>query len=1192
MKFKQLFVLVALVASLLLVACTTERDPIDKSPELALDKSLFEGEFFYRQTIVDLPYTADYSFIGESNDGKILKWKITKNWLIAYNVHDGLEVVNTSEDPTVNETPLLAYRIFRHFDILPMENPVTGEDLPVYTANYDCDWNECRFVEIDHTYAGTPNFELKYMALSEQLWGAPYVRGAVTSATDFEFYAHDGSFIPPKFYSYMLKKAGDDKEDKKVEGFTFKTQEQLLPINWGQFYTWADIEEFFKNEPANIWYRHTFTKVNREVYGRRTYDAKTKTWPWKKGSIDNGFRPMQFNDEQFRMFGYFVNKFRGYNPDHGNKWADVYILANYFNIGWGRLKGDAKFEDGITAGENIEWNFTCEKASGDSVAAYNECIKDIAVQQKLVFTSSAETPKRMIAPNCAMAKDYNHAFLASRYAAMNPGSDTRDFEKWYNSAYVNDDFFTEYKVGSETVLIRDYGWYTHTEDYDGWEEKCFIVPTADAHVQKWNGDIIEDKYTNEIGVFVRNPVEGFIAARDGNHLSRYENYDGFAATTDDVEDDANAVRICVPKADADGADEYVALMYFENCLTNDTQMTKLYTEEYGRDKWKGDRWDCRVLDKGETCEDISEEAAGSQKDVEEWVEVKAACVVDNERNCKTYGTDTVRPMLRHKFMNGDTTVAMWNWVDQPTEYGILGVSQWNMNPETGQTFGAGSNVAGAVLAWAVDRGVQMSRMLVSSDGDPAAWDWEDLIHPEFEDMPSNIWDNSPQDARDHTSSTMSTRSLAMDDSGSLIQGDPSYEEKLDLIQMPQYQNRFDFASVKGTKWESKMLPHSMLKAMFPWSDPTAYNYSDDMKEQLSHIFIPEQTEIEMQRLIQRGQNTYFEASFLDGAIIQFLQERQAIYRVQYPKWKTTEKDAYTKAFLGAVADDLEILLYKGVAEHEMGHSLGLRHNFISSADMFNYQDGYFTTENYPNLMKEEEKLVKELTENNVDPGAIGDAVYALKRSYPYAPERNSKGEYVLLDGADKDVTPMSYNMYVSIMDYQSEPYIHAVGLGKYDYAAIKFVYGRSVEQMDFDSQGFVKMSTDNPVRDARYPQPVLKNLSYIREDGKLKTLADYKDPRVSGDKNTMQPSKLERYYEGGELKWRVVVDVLQDDSSGSPLTDKETGEYVTAYPDRYIINDGSIYPYLFFSDETRMDEPASNVWDTGYLATDIIRSFR
>ena len=127
--------LLVLIAVTIAVSCTTERTAVDKTPELALDKRLFEGEFFLRQTITRLPYTADYAFIGESNDGKIVKWKITEHWLVAYSIWDKLNVVDTNEEVDVNETPIVAYRILNHYDIVPAENPTTGEALPVLGRN-------------------------------------------------------------------------------------------------------------------------------------------------------------------------------------------------------------------------------------------------------------------------------------------------------------------------------------------------------------------------------------------------------------------------------------------------------------------------------------------------------------------------------------------------------------------------------------------------------------------------------------------------------------------------------------------------------------------------------------------------------------------------------------------------------------------------------------------------------------------------------------------------------------------------------------------------------------------------------------------------------------------------------------------------------------------------------------------------
>ena len=54
----------AMLLAFILAGCMTERAPVDKTNPLALDKRLFEGDWFYKQTVTDLPYSVDYSFIG------------------------------------------------------------------------------------------------------------------------------------------------------------------------------------------------------------------------------------------------------------------------------------------------------------------------------------------------------------------------------------------------------------------------------------------------------------------------------------------------------------------------------------------------------------------------------------------------------------------------------------------------------------------------------------------------------------------------------------------------------------------------------------------------------------------------------------------------------------------------------------------------------------------------------------------------------------------------------------------------------------------------------------------------------------------------------------------------------------------------------------------------------------------------
>ena len=49
----------------LLSGCAQDLGTVDRTQPNALQKSLFEGEWYYRQTVVDAPATSAYSFIGD-----------------------------------------------------------------------------------------------------------------------------------------------------------------------------------------------------------------------------------------------------------------------------------------------------------------------------------------------------------------------------------------------------------------------------------------------------------------------------------------------------------------------------------------------------------------------------------------------------------------------------------------------------------------------------------------------------------------------------------------------------------------------------------------------------------------------------------------------------------------------------------------------------------------------------------------------------------------------------------------------------------------------------------------------------------------------------------------------------------------------------------------------------------------------
>ena len=1174
---KALSLLIALIAVMMAVSCTTERSAVDKTDELALDKRLFEGEFFFRQTIVDLPYTADYAFIGESSSGKVIKWKITENWLIAYNVWDKLTAIDTNEIVDVNETPVVAYPIAAHYDIVPSENPTTGEALPVLVANTDRPWNERRYFSLaTNSMSGVNNYELEYLNLTRE-WGAPFYKAGLTTATDWEFYAHDGTFIVPKKYrDYTAIKDDEERYNKEVEWFQFFSTEYFEPLNdWSTIYSWEDIHEFIGSEPAAVTYRFVFSKINRDVVGKRDYDLATKTFKWTPGAKDNGFRPLEYPDEMFREYGFFTNNFKGYDNYHGYREDNFHTLANYWNMAW--------------ANDKKEWNFKCGEGED-----YNKCLKKIKYQQKIVFTSSPKTPLRMLPANCAITKDYNYAMLGARYAAMNPGSDTRAFDDWYFENYKND-FFKEIEVNGKTVKVRDLEWYTSdlndkSNPHYNWREKCF-VPDSQAWIQKWNGNFIDesgddelnkknaallDEYRNDIVVMVENPVESYVPARDGKALYGFENYYNLASDSRE-----NAVKICVKKDEADQYDEE-KVMHFTTCLTNDEGMSKLYMAN-GFPEWRGDRWDCQIFAENEECPD-------------EYVAVKAACVLNEERTCEV---EDGLPVLRHKYDNGNPYAALINWVDKPTEYGILGVSQWNVNPETGMTLGGGSNIAGSVLAWANTRAIELARVLISPD-DPASWDWKELINPDYANTPEVIWDTKAKAAtKSKTASPYAPGKLysknnlmTMVKHESTAINTQQRLEELSIEQELKTRNydRFDFSTMIGnTKWEGKMVPYSIKKNLFPWMNPSDNPaYSDEQKQMMQPWFVgPAALEAEMVKYLQaKALDFDFDESFMDGSIIQFIKERQEKLRKEMPDWNDNKENRqkYEDALIYAIYDVLEKMQYKGVAQHEMGHTLGLRHNFAGSTDQKNYGDNYYRSDNYPAMMEGiKNLLIEEQAKDNYNPATFGIKAYRYKKAFE---------------------TDINYYTYTSVMDYQREVYIHAVGLGKYDLAALKFVYGRSFEQVKLAGNGEYgtlllqgqsgdkyKGTKLNPLRDAKYPDYVRTNEEYLDKDGKLIKVDVPTQIYVFYDDNGKKVERLApKVALNLEAELKTVTDPNTFETHYKYDFDCDDSQAECTNNTTYLVNDGRHYEYTFISDEKSSDDPKANTFDAGYMASDIIRS--
>ena len=278
---------------------------------------------------------------------------------------------------------------------------------------------------------------------------------------------------------------------------------------------------------------------------------------------------------------------------------------------------------------------------------------------------------------------------------------------------------------------------------------------------------------------------------------------------------------------------------------------------------------------------------------------------------------------------------------------------------------------------------------------------------------------------------------------------------------------------------------------------------DDAREALRRVLLRPQ---EMVRL-QQARIEY--ASRRNIHLLDFYENRQMVaLALREANWRTqriaelivagrNEVDART------IADDelrwkFRRQIWRAVSEHELGHTLGLRHNFQGSFDAINYFDRYWELRK-PTL--------------TVDQTVNGQTT-AVVPATPGDLQAVSDGTFDQLSGGLQEYE------YSSIMDYGGKANADWQGVGKYDEAAILFAYSGST------SPGYVEvfdspLPTETRAFDASNGQTILI------------TGAGYDLPVLNAARiNTGVPGYTERFHYSTvplHLGWGQTIQQVIDD---------------------------------------------------------------
>lgn len=385
------------------------------------------------------------------------------------------------------------------------------------------------------------------------------------------------------------------------------------------------------------------------------------------------------------------------------------------------------------------------------------------------------------------------------------------------------------------------------------------------------------------------------------------------------------------------------------------------------------------------------------------------------------------PQGRHVRL-GDIRYHMLNWVDQPQMSGPLGYGPSGVDPETGEIIHAVANIYGAGID---NIGGTTLQLLDVQSGDVSL---EDLIAGK--DVDSFLVENRPAtDPRRLDGPAQSKKGLTNDAtqksaSFSAVKGD--LKSKLEVFRQqgslplrkedrratvreiirahPELDGAITedpevramvLASAPGNAWRSRLM-----------ADPSLYR----KVARETMLRMDEISSLHAAREDMASKKGIWLAEFSDGAYIWLAKDIKGHYQQRLVDHQAAglsleqakvaaRTDAWTRVRSG---------LNRFIAEHEVGHTLGLMHNFVATFDAMNYHDGYW-----------------DLRKQSIGVLASG------KRVLPLTPQD-------LMDAAVPTQTQLEKGMatlqYSSVMDYTARFPNHGHGVGKYDEAAILFGY--------------------------------------------------------------------------------------------------------------------------------------------------------
>lgn len=293
-------------------ACTI--GDIDRTQPEKVKKSTFfledgttPAEYFYRQTIIDVPATNGVTFVGYQSDTDRVVFQITEDFLFAYRSYGWLpnEAPQGALDGNQGDgyvrpgtgayqgAPMAAFRIESHFDVKRQYNPATGEQTNVIVEDMqDRAWYDRAYMRVD--------------------WSTNHV-------ADLRFDSASVLQQPASISEPEEDKVAAPKEAPQIsaEYIDVVTAMNVEPESIDlSAYGWGRIPECY-----------LYTGVYKDCLG-----GVIKVRSSFKRVTESDYIPLEYDDTRFAKFGFFRSERYRYNDEYGVVEPAQSRLANRWNL--------------------------------------------------------------------------------------------------------------------------------------------------------------------------------------------------------------------------------------------------------------------------------------------------------------------------------------------------------------------------------------------------------------------------------------------------------------------------------------------------------------------------------------------------------------------------------------------------------------------------------------------------------------------------------------------------------------------------------------------------------------------------------------------------------------------------------------------------------------------------------------------